>query len=73
MRKYGNRVCVSADEVRDFMSRWPSSNLNGTRLWFEFDHSGDLVDIGPGDTESQDGSALVALSDDAKAYLDKRK
>lgn len=73
MKAYGNRVCVSADEVKDFMHSWPCSNLNGTRLWFEFASNGDLVDLGPGDTEKQDGPALVALSHDAQSYLDSRR
>ena len=72
MKAYGSRVYVSADEVRDFMSCWPCSNLKGTRLWFEFSGS-DLVDLGPGNTESQDGPALLALIQDAQAYLESRK
>lgn len=73
MMAKGNRVCVSADEVKDFMQSFPCSNLNGTRLWFEFDTNGDLVDMGPGNTEKQDGAGLLALSQDAQAYLDSRR
>ncbi len=74
MRVYNNRVYCSKDDVRDFMSNFPCSGLDGTRLWFEFDSSYNLVDMGPGDTASQDGYGLLCLSQDAEKYLrSKRK
>lgn len=51
------------------MSTFPCSNLEGTRLWFEFDTNGDLIDLGPGSTESQDGHGLLCLSGDAREYF----
>ncbi len=65
----GRKVTVSEDGVQAFMRLWPCSGLAGTELWFEFASNGDLVDIGPGDTESQDGPALLALSHDAQSHL----
>jgi hypothetical protein len=64
----GRKVIVSEDGVRAFMRQWPCSGLAGTELWFEFDRDGNLVDAGP-DTESQDGPALVALSQDAQKLV----
>lgn len=73
MRLRGNRVTVSADEVSNFMRRFPCSGLHGTRLWFEFESNGDLVDMGPGDTSTQDGAGLVALSKYAQEYFTQYK
>lgn len=60
------RVTVSEEEVRDFARRWPCSGLQG-RVSFTFEkRSGDLVDVAhPG---SEDGPALLALSQDAQEY-----
>lgn len=71
MRAFDNGCFVtvqcSAGDVQKFMSRWPCSGLQGKAVTFEFDkRNGDLVDCSA--SESQDGSALLALSDDAKAY-----
>jgi hypothetical protein len=63
---HGNRVTFSKKYVEDFKRRWPASGLPSKSLWFEMDHEGNLVDIGPGDTEKFDGPALLALSEDAK-------
>jgi hypothetical protein len=60
------RVTVSAGEVWEWSRRWPCSGLDGP-CSFTFDkRNGDLVDVAhPG---SEDGPALVALSQDAQAY-----
>lgn len=60
------RVTVSADEVYEWSKRWPCSGLHGA-ISFTFDkRNGDLVDVAhPG---SEDGAALVALSQDAQRY-----
>jgi hypothetical protein len=62
------RVTVSAAEVYDFMQSWPCSGLSSSHgVSFTFDkRNGDLVDAyHPG---SEDGGALLALSQDAQAY-----
>ena len=66
------RVTVSADEVYDFKKTWPCSGLSSSHgISFVFDkRNGDLVEVyHPG---SEDGSALLALSQDAQAYGRKR-
>ena len=73
MRIYGNTVFCSADDVQDFMRNYPCSGLKGTRLWFQFDSTGDLIDIGPGNTSKQDGAGLLALSENAQLFLESRK
>lgn len=66
------RVTVSANEVYDFNRSWPCSELSGDHgISFTFDKlNGDLVDHTA--RESEDGSALVALSQDAQEYGRKR-
>ena len=67
-------VTITSREVEDFASHWPCSGLNFKPVTFQFDKSnGDLVDSN--DTfqhPSADGSAIVALADDAKSYGAKR-
>lgn len=66
------RVTVSANEVYEFRRRWPCSGLSTEHgVSFTFDkRNGDLVDVHhPG---SEDGPALVALSQDAQAYGEKK-
>jgi len=67
------RVQVSLDEVRAFKSRWPCNNLPDSEIWFEFRREFGiyaLVDIGMGkyDHRNHDGSALLALSQDAELF-----
>ena len=72
MRLYGSRVCVSRDDVAAFNSQWPCSGIPERPIWFEFDSNG-LVDLGPGDTSEFDGPALLALSEDAQAYMENKR
>ena len=71
MRAYDNgcyfTVNCSGSDVQAFANRWPCF---GTvkRYWFQFHKlTGDLVDTNHEDGET-DGSGIVALADDAKAY-----
>ncbi len=53
------KVIVSRDEVANFNSRWPCSELRDSRAyWFEFDSDGDLIDTDV--PEQDDGSAASA-------------
>ena len=68
-------VTVTRTEVSEFADNWPCSGLNRDRgVTFQFDkRNGDLVDS----TDSRnhphaDGSAILALSQDAQAYGCKR-
>ncbi len=73
MRKYDQgslvRVTVSADEAHRFAYRWPCSGIKwGDKFSFTFEKSnGDLVDM-HGDKERHDGSAILAISEDASKY-----
>lgn len=59
-------VNVSRDEVADFRESWPCSRLPDKAICFQFSKSnGDLIDMWPNDI---DGSAVLALSQDAQAY-----
>lgn len=66
-------VTVEPEEVSEFMKTWPCSGLIPAIFDFTFSrHNGDLVDaemdaygIRKGGTESCDGPALAALSEDA--------
>lgn len=63
-------VSVSEREVSEFKAKWPCSGLPERSIWFQFQKSnGDLVDLSPSDI---DGEALLALSQDAQAYGEKR-
>jgi hypothetical protein len=62
------KVIFSPDEIAAFNRVWPCSELRSTRAyWFEFDAQQDLVDADV--PEQDDGSAAVALSQDAQRYL----
>jgi hypothetical protein len=66
------RVDVSGSDIALFTSQWPGANLVGLEgVCFGYDKNGDLVDIvyDNGDSDQWDGSALVALSEDAGLYL----
>lgn len=63
----GFRVVVSIDDVRRFKSVWPASGIPTRSMWFDFNKDrGDLVDTNAPD--AGDGSALLALSEDAQKY-----
>lgn len=72
MYKQGSeiRVCVSGDEVDYFNRHWPCSELTGHPISFTFASDGDLVDTNARETE--DGGALLALSQDAWKYTEGR-
>jgi hypothetical protein len=70
-----NRVAVSEEDIQSFIARWPGSGLHGLKgVTFVFEDNGDLVDIyyRNGNSGRWDGPALVALSEDAQKYLNKR-
>ena len=61
------RVQVSTREVEDFKRHWPCSGLPDCAVTFEFDkRNGDLVDLIC--RREFDGSAALALSEDAYTY-----
>jgi len=63
------KVRYSREEIAAFNRTWPCSELRDTRAyWFEFDSTGDLVDTDV--PEQDDGGAALALSQDAKTWLD---
>jgi hypothetical protein len=63
-------VSVSRAEVEAFKAKWPCSGLPDRAVTFQFDkRSGDLVDIWPNRYARKfDGSAAVALSEDAQEF-----
>lgn len=64
-------VHISANDVFEFMIRWPCSGLTGRHIWAQFDKkNGDLVDLhhSPHD---EDGPALLAIINDGRAYAEK--
>lgn len=69
-------VVVTEMDIDRFNDSWPASELRGLRgVTFQFEkRNGDLVDIEyrNGDSEQWDGSALVALSEDAQKYGESR-
>lgn len=70
----GFTVTVTGREVYDFARRWPCSGLRERPVTFAFDHGGNLVDSD--DQQKQpdaDGGAIVALSEDAHAYGERRQ
>ena len=79
MRAYDNGClystqCTSRD-VDKFKSQWTCNGMPTAAIWFQFDkRNGDLVDMKPSNWEERgaDGSAMVALSQDAQTYA-KRK
>jgi hypothetical protein len=63
-------VKISCREVEDFKTRWPCSGLPSRSVRFQFSkRNGDLVDLHP---STLDGSAALALSQDAQAYSRQR-
>jgi hypothetical protein len=75
------RVTASPDDIETFAESWPCSGFHyGDRVSFTFEKStGDLVDLAYShcygyqvDPERVDGGAMVALSQDAQAYGEKR-
>lgn len=64
-------VTCSRDDIRDFVSSWPCCGIPDERpITFQFEKSnGDLVDI---EGTDYDGADLVALSEDAQRYGEKR-
>ncbi len=60
-------VTFSAQDVADFADTWPCSGFSNKAVTFQFDKSnGDLVDSNDGTNHpNADGSAMVALSEDA--------
>ena len=63
-----NKVRVSRQEVANFNSTWPCSELRDCRAyWFEFDNTRDLIDCDV--PEQDDGSAASALSQDCECWL----
>jgi hypothetical protein len=67
MRRVGNRVQIAERDVRAFNHAWPCSPIEARPHWAEFDARGDLVDHDF--TEAEDGSAALALIDEAQDYL----
>lgn len=60
-------VKITADDIAKLNERWPCSPLNCEDHYVEFDRSGNLVDH---DFRlDEDGDALTALIELAKAYL----
>ena len=63
-----HKVRVSPEGVASFNRGWPCSELRASRsYWFEFDARGDRGDTDV--SESDDGSAAVAMSQDCHAWL----
>lgn len=65
---------MSELDIAAFISRWPCSGLSGLRwVSFTFASNGDLVDVGyaNGSSDRWDGPALLALSHEAQAYLER--
>lgn len=67
-------VAVSSNEVYSFSRDFPCSGLEDAGgMTFQFQSSnGDLVDI-TGEPEGADGTAVLALSEDAQVYAQGHK
>jgi hypothetical protein len=66
-------VAVSAQDVSNLNRSYPYSNVPAVAVQFDFDSNG-LCDIrfsNGVDSSEYDGSALLALSQDAQAYTPK--
>lgn len=61
------KVRFDTAAVNAFRAVWPCAELRSRSYWFQFDASGDLVDVDV--PEHDDGTAAAALADDAKALL----
>lgn len=65
-------VSVSRADVEAFKRTYPCSGLPDKAFTFQFDkRNGDLVDIWP-DSLRYDGPGLLALSQDAQTYGERR-
>lgn len=62
------KVRFSRAAVALFNAQWPGSTLRDRSYWFEFAENGDLIDTDV--PEHDDGTAALALSEDAQAWLD---
>jgi hypothetical protein len=63
------KVRLSREGVAMFNGTWPGSRLTRERAyWWEFDAEGDLIDSDA--PACDDGPELVALSEDAWAWMD---
>ena len=67
--KVGFSVVVTSLGVEAFAAGWPCSNLSDQPIRFEFDSAGNLV--GQYGGERANGSAVVALCEDAQNFGDK--
>lgn len=67
MRRNGNSVYISAEDVRKFNAQWPCSPIEVRPHFAEFANNGDIVDHDF--KESEDGSAALALIGDAQNHL----
>lgn len=64
---------VSSQDISRFKETWPCSGLVCRNTWFQFDkRNGDLVEIEPQQPDSADGSAVLALCQDAQNYAAKK-
>jgi hypothetical protein len=63
-------VTVTTREVEAFRDIWPCSSLRSAPVTFQFEkNNGDLVHSNDAQKHpNADGSAILALCDDAKAY-----
>lgn len=61
-----NKVRFTREEVDVFRKSWPGCNLESRSYWFEFASNGDLIDTDV--PEHSDGTAALALSQDAQRY-----
>jgi hypothetical protein len=72
----GFSVVVTANGVDSFSASWPCAHLGNGPIRFEYASNGDLVDESR-DTSRADGSAVLALCEDAQTFgqaaLDKRR
>ena len=61
------RVTITVEDIVKFNERWPCSPITCEDRYVEFDSRGNLVDHDF--PLCEDGDALVALIEQAKAYL----
>ena len=62
----GFTVCYSRDDADRFARGWPCSTVQG-RGSFQFDGTGNLIDVG-GSAEHHDGPDWLAFSQDCYRY-----
>lgn len=68
MRYVSNgKVQINAEDIAKFNERWPCSPISSEDRYVEFDRRGNLVDHDF--PLAEDGPALVALIEQAQAYL----